>query len=277
LALAWVLSLLMAAWLGWMVRTGLATRRLRPKEIAADRAMILSQQRTALQLHPTDAAVVTQLGGLPWLPEALDWPVGREGPLAFLAQIDLAEARAAGGPDWLPSVGVAFVFNDECRYGLTDPMKLLFAPSPGNAAREPPVVLAKEHCFRRIGMQFSPRPSFPSLDWLNASSCAIGYVDDLYPVVEPDHHLGGYPSEIQPGSLALECEELAKLQPAGPHASNDEPANPLKTAWRLFLQIDSDSAAGMLWHDTGRLYLFIHEDDARTGNFSRTISVMQSY
>ena len=48
-------------------------------------------------------------------------------------------------------------------------------------------------------------------------------------------------------------------------------------AWRLLFQIDSDPELGMMWGDTGMLYIFIREADARAGDFSKTWLISQTH
>jgi len=47
--------------------------------------------------------------------------------------------------------------------------------------------------------------------------------------------------------------------------------------WRLLLQIDSDPALGMNWADGGCLYIFIRARDAKRGDFSKTVTILQSH
>jgi uncharacterized membrane protein YhaH (DUF805 family) len=66
-----------------------------------------------LLMTPTDRSVFSKLGGKPELPATMDWPEGRECARCFVAQLDLAEVRAGGGPDWLPAEGRLYFFYDE--------------------------------------------------------------------------------------------------------------------------------------------------------------------
>lgn len=259
-----------------------ASRRPPPSDEEIDRVheLIRNLARPMLRLEPAERPGLSKLGGAPEMPPELAWPVGPDGPLAFLAQIDLAEARAAGGPDWLPATGMLFVFNDLERYGFPDHVRVLFARSRDGVARPPPAPLREEYDFGERRVRFQPAASAPSLDWLDLDPRLGRGLDDLNEEFEPDHRIGGYPDELQPGSLAIEAEQMARrydrLGDAGA-ARAAAAAAPESTPWRLLLQIDSDDELGMMWGDTGRLYVLIREEDARRGDFTRTVSVMQCY
>lgn len=45
--------------------------------------------------------------------------------------------------------------------------------------------------------------------------------------------------------------------------------------WRLLLQLDSDDASDMMWGDSGILYFWIREADARAGDFSNVWVILQ--
>jgi uncharacterized protein YwqG len=108
------------------------------------------------------------------------------------------------------------------------------------------------------------------LDELSGLSDAFG--DQI------QHRIGGYPSEIQDEQMAISCELMRRGLP--PEYAGTEITPAIERAskqWRLLLQIDSDPALTMNWGDGGRLYVFIREKDARAGDFSRTVTISQTY
>lgn len=242
--------------------------------------------RPTLLLAPTKTPGFSKLGGEPEMPAGARWPSGEHGPLAFVAQLDLAEVRAAGGPDWLPESGTLHFFNDDQRYGFADHVRVLFTPDEEQRVpRLPPPELHRRHRFgaRRVG--FLSMTSIPSLDWLGVDPAEANFSDQELDELadapgaefgdELQHRIGGYPSEIQNSRMAVECEHLARGLPA-----DAEPTDAVLRAarsWRLLLQVDSDPALGMTWGDGGRLYMFIREQHARAGKFGKTVSLWQTY
>lgn len=232
----------------------------------------------------------SKLGGLPELPSGIAWPMGDDEPRAFVAQIDFAEVARQGQIGWLPSDGRIYAFFDDARNGSADVVTIIYSKDPPEREAEPPSAISKRWRFgeRRIG--FMVYSSVPSEDWLEVvgpedltetdlevdAGEAIGFEDfDLGNGVQ--HRIGGYPEEIQNGSLAIEAEYVAQ----GSHRDYRQhvPAEVLDRAreWRLLLQIDSDDALKMNWWDGGRLFVFVREADARKGDFSRTVTITQTH
>lgn len=194
-----------------------------------------------------------------------------------MTQLDLAEARAAAGPEWLPASGALFVFYDEQRADSADRLKVLYSPRRGEVAQLPPAPLRPEYQFGSRRVRFSPATSAPSLDWLDLEPRLADEVEDLYESYEPDHRLGGYPDEIQPASFPTDCEALARRTFPDLHDAPRPASDPGATDWRLLLQIDADDELGMVWIDMGRLFVFVREEDARAGDCSRTVGFSQFY
>lgn len=238
--------------------------------------------RRTLLMTAADSPVFSQLGGSPQLPEQFDWPGGEKGPRTFLCQLSLAEVHAAGGPEWLPPAGRLYFFHDEMRQGFADLVRVIH-----EADEEAPTATLGTSTFVERSVTFQPRNSLPSLDWLGVDlgdlDCDDDELDELADLPErdfgdgPQHRIAGYPGEIQDEQMSLSCELLARgMDPY----KTPEPTPAIERAaksWRLLLQIDSDKGLKMNWGDGGRLYVFIREKHALAGDFSRTITLWQTY
>lgn len=247
------------------------------------RARLHRMSRPALKLAATNQPRFTKIGGAPDLAGGMRWPLGVDGPRAFLMQIDLREARTAGGPDWLPPSGALYAFLDPAEFLSGNEVRIRFTTELGLKARPFPHDLPEDQRFmeRRLGM--TAAASTPSFAWLDIAPAAMlrHSLKDVLKAscpVTPDHRLGGYPAELHPGQLALECEHLS--QDFEGSVYDHEPSDDLRRAaedWRLLLQIDTDRDLGLEYGDRGRFYVFIREEDARRGHFSKTITISQSY
>lgn len=255
-------------WLGlavvsFVVRQLTQFHRPRPTTAAEQRrvrALIQGLERPMLRLCPAKQHGFSKLGGEPEMPPELAWPIGRDGPLAFVAQLDLAGVHAAGGPQWLPKSGALYFFFDD----QSDRMTVLFAKRPGERRAEPPAALEPEREFGERRVAFVPTLARPTVRWLGLNApLLLPAMEDLYETYEPDHRVGGYPAEIQPGCMPAECEG----SPRGFDAT--------ETVWRLLLQVDADDDLGMVWVDMGRIYVLVRETDALIGDFSQTRTFLQ--
>ncbi|WP_304177303.1 YwqG family protein [Phenylobacterium aquaticum] len=233
----------------------------------------------ALVLIEADTPGFSKIGGAPDWRSGSSWPQGPEGRLGFLLQLDLAAAHDAGGPDWLPTTGGLYVFRDD-RWGLADQVLVLHQPLEELETAVPPGDLRAKwrHPERRIG--FMRRMSRPSLEWLGGD---IREVDadafDRFDLTEgdgPSHQVGGYPAEIQETCMPLECEYARRKLPYDPGTATPAITKAAR-AWRLLVQIDSDRALKMNWGDGGMIYVLIREADARAGDFSKTVTITQTY
>lgn len=245
-----------------------------------------SLAQSALTLVAAEQPGFSKLGGEPDLPGSMEWPRAGGQPLAFLAQLDLREVRSADGPEWLPSDGRLWAFNDDQGYGAADHVHILYAPPDAVVARlASPADLKKRLRYRERPVEFRRTIVAPSLEWLGVDPRDLS-IEGLSPEelasapegphrAEPQHRIGGYPSEIQDERMQITAERLARglmrdseITPAIERAAGE---------WRLLLQIDSDPQLGMSFGDAGRLYVFIKEKHARVGDFSKTVSNWQTY
>ncbi|WP_176696052.1 DUF1963 domain-containing protein [Phenylobacterium immobile] len=246
---------------------------------------LTGMQRPTLLLEEDETSAFSKLGGAPNLPPHLAWPIGVKGPQAFIAQLDLGVARNCGGPDWAPSSGALYVFLDDDRFGFGDEIRVLFSPTLGEAPAQFPETLGRKHRYKEKRLRMEHFPSTPSADWvdIDPGSAMIEQLEEdaalsQPPNDSPDHRLFGYPAEIQSGQLWLECEHLACGREGSVYAERPSEAF-IRSAedWRLLLQIDTDEQVGMSYGDGGMFYVFIREADARQADFSRTVTIPQTY
>lgn len=237
--------------------------------------------RPTLLLTPTDAPAFSKVGGWPELPSGVVWPDGaaRDAP-AFVAQISLTAVQANGGFDWLPETGSLYLFFDHWLNGSAGCGKLIFSHEPPAPAVPPPEALPKNQRFTEQRVAFRRFISLPSLDWLETAR-VVRWDPEL--VREADfgdgieHRTGGYPGEIQGGQMAIESEYLHRGLTFDYREPVPDDVRRASRQWRLLLQIDSDPALGMNLWDGGRIYVFVRARDAKRGDFSKTVTITQSY
>ena len=296
LYLVWaVLIAPLPVFLVWQHMKDSAQRRQRysrGQDASPTAARILSRMRrkrqTTLLLTPTQSPGFSKLGGQPELPSDTAWPEAGGAPRAFLAQLDLTDVKAAGGPDWLPEAGRLYAFVDINGAGLADYVRVIHSLEPGADAAAWPEGLPQKLRFPERRAGFLALPSTPSLDWLGIDVREIDVSDEELDTLsdtpaepfgdELQHRIGGYPSEIQETRMALECEHLARGLPSPSWDEEIPPAiDRASKSWRLLLQIDSDPALKMNWGDAGRLYVFIREKHATAADFSRTVTLWETH
>lgn len=230
----------------------------------------------------------TRFGGSPEITG--DWPRFGGRPMAHLARMDLAEIRAAGGPDWLPAEGRLHVFLDMGARAQD------FEPEQPGACRvvwerndakplAPPEDLGGRSLIPPFPLTFQPRTSFADervgIDWRSLTrdeertldAAILGFLSP-----EPAHQIGGYPGNLQGDVMEVECAVAAARGGDIRELGTDDPT-PTELAaardWRLLLQVDSDPGAGFDWVQNGRLFFWIREADAQAGDFSRIFAIAQ--
>lgn len=222
------------------------------------------------------------------------WPRYAGRPLSFVAQLDLAEMWAAGGPDWLPKQGLLLFFYDLEHGGWGfDPndagsFVVRYETDGAGLAAAPPD-LPDDARFPAYPLVAAAGVSYPDEQRLNLDLRGLSKAEELsleaaleaLTPAEPAHQVGGYPAPIQNDGMELECQlashGLHVGRPEGYKAKQVESLKPGAADWRLLLQVDTDHEAGMMWGDTGRLYFWIREQDARAGDFSKAWMILQCY
>lgn len=237
----------------------------------------------------------SKLGGLPNLPEGIDWPSWKGRSLAFLCQIDLAALPQPPVMADLPESGYLYFFYDQeqSTWGF-DPadrgswrvIYSLHPPAPTSRAAPPD--LDDEGLFFERGMEFRSIASLPDPQRLTLNAQGEEEDEIAERILEakdtlfqgrPQHQIGGYPSVVQNDSMEFECQLAANGVYCGDPSGYEDPRVAELAAgvsdWRLLLQLDTDDEIGMMWGDCGLLYFWLREKDLQRLDFQQTWMILQ--
>ncbi len=246
---------------------------------------------------------VSKLGGLPDLPPHLQWPKWRGIPLAFIAQINLAEIHQFDVANVLPSSGILYFFYDADHIPVGyDPTlrggwRVLYEQQisalqrmsvpPSLLARETPW-LPEEHHYKSCKLNFSVETTLPSGDSLSIARLQLSRMEqnayeELLKTLnrsyhEPIHRLLGCPDALQ-GDMQLECQLIDSGLNLGSGEEYFSEQNRYlwqgAETWQLLLQLDTDPDPLMVWDIEGRVYYWIRKEALQNQIFDDVWFVMQ--
>ena len=247
--------------------------------------------------HEDDLAIgSSRIGGVPDLPDNVIWPMWRNKPLAFLAQINLAECAHFQFASFLPKEGWLVFFYDveQSTWGY-DPndkgsLAVLFIAKTQAPLkrRELPIEIPNDAFYNlcRVGMReiITAPPYYDSslIEKLQLSpdelDAYLNLVDEIYSEGGVYHQFLGYPQPVQ-GDMQLECQLVSNgLYCGDPSGYNNPKALELSkgaTEWKLLFQLDTDENTKMIWGDVGRLYFLLRENYFVEKKFGESWMVLQ--
>ncbi len=261
---------------------------------------IAAETQTRVRLLGAERDTGSWIGGAPDLPEGTSWPRWEGAPLAFIAQIDLAQAPHADMPDWAPKAGrLVFFFEADQGGSGFDPsdrgsgVVLHIAAETPLVATLPPDDLSAKVWFKRKPLRFVAEESFQSYERAAELGPRLSERDWTWLQTEiekaevrtqadgPQHALFGWPAPIQGDDMEIECQLASNGVSCGDASYLKHPDyERLKSGiadWTLLLQIDTDDDAQMMWGDAGRLYFWVRREEAAHGDFSNVWTVLQCY
>ena len=207
-------------------------------------------------------------------------------PYSFVCQLNLSE-HVSYSLSCLPHDGMIYIFHNHDaefsgEYPVRDNIRVFYL-SDANvelARISYPATLEKRFRYKPAKVCCQPEPTLPPLesntlkeigiDYENAEMAAnyIAFLNkfsiEMQGLHDVRHRLLGHPDQLQDN-----LEERAVR-----YSSRLSTKSPLDK-WRLLLQIDSDTATGMMWGDAGRMYLMIRENDLEKGNFENVAGFIQ--
>jgi uncharacterized protein YwqG len=223
-------------------------------------------------------------------------------PLSFVAQVDLAEVAAAGEtlPE-LPTTGRLLLFYDllETPWGFSPGDRVGFrllhddTGVEGLVPLDAPddlVALGTDGVLPELALRARPTLTTPPsgaepLRGALDEGDAQAYHDWTMAALDaPDwdvHQVGGWPHQVQ-GDMQLECALVSAGHSTGDGRAFADPA--VRAAaereapdWVLVLQVASDDERGVMWGDSGFLYVWMRRQDLRERAFERAHLVLQCF
>lgn len=240
----------------------------------------------------------TKIGGRPDLPQGFKWPVFDANPLAFIAQLNLAEVVLYDTEQLLPGTGILYFFYDADQeiWGF-DPKdfggwKVIYFDGDQNTLQRMdfPEGFPEHARYQACGIDIKNEPSLPALESVYIEELNLAEEEsDAYSEitgveVENDndfnHKLLGHPCQIQ-DDIQLECQLVSNGLYCGDSSGYEDPKRAILEKsvkdWRLLLEINSDDHAGMMWGDSGRLYFWIKDTDLKKRQFDKVWMILQCY
>jgi uncharacterized protein YwqG len=266
---------------------------------------------------PVDDAPLgsSKFGGMPDLPRGMPWPTWKslgyqfahcdkqtqsenyeEQPLAFIAQINLADLQGFPACARLPSQGLLYFFcewySSFTKWGWVDSSlqstpRVMYVDAGRQLERRRNPLDSKSFESFPCRLSFIQEWTIPdwhhyTYDFYNNYEDGYVVIHALQDAISPTrfslddgtrsvHRMFGWPREIC-DRLFLDSE-LARNGITGSHRYMDVRTRELEQAakdWLLLLQIDTDERnPGWMWGDGGTIYYTIHPDDLRNLRFDR--------
>lgn len=237
----------------------------------------------------------SRLGGSPDVPDGFEWPTWREKPLAFLAQLNMAELSRFSTAEPLPDTGWLLFFYDaeQSTWGF-DPQDLgswsvvyVTGDSENLQQTSVPIESFLDGKYAACHVAFFEALTAPSAESPEIQDLALSpdEFEAYFDITSPDgstqgkcHQLLGLAQAIQ-GEMRLECQLASNGVYCGnPQGYEGPRAVELAKGvddWILLLQVDTDDKARMMWGDVGRLYFWIKRGDLARSDFSKVWMVLQ--
>ncbi len=277
----------------------------------------LGRNGIELKLLP-DAAPVrvggSKIGGCPDLPPGFEWPTytdfedGKENPLSFMAQVNLADAAPFDLAHELPPTGMLLFFYDmESAHWGFDPRHkgcafVYYVEDTVSLTRGSfPEALAEEYRYAERAVSLASALIPPDCanisdetdariraivggDWDKATDMYCDLRDELRGYSEHGDngsYLLGWP-DIQQDVMEEECEMVARGMEEPSLSKLDEAtrADVLRASrdWVLLFQLASimdEEKGDLMFGDLGNLYFWIRKQDLAARDFSKAWLILQ--
>jgi hypothetical protein len=212
------------------------------------------------EITDADWAVgATRVGGEPDLPLDLPWPVGAEGPLLFVLQVDLALVAPLDLEERLPSDGLLSVFADPF---AEDVRVLHHEPGVALARRATPAD-SQRPPFRACGVEVQAELHLPPPDsaFMDGADGSALFDDDEHDAYWDEVWLA-WRERLRPGPAGScgihQILGYAMAERLEAQALHEE----------VLIGFDSDDRANMQWGDVHCVWVFMDRDRLAARAFS---------
>ncbi len=236
---------------------------------------------------------VSKVGGQPDLPPHVSYPGWNGEPLAFLAQINLADLGDFNTISELPPSGILSFFYHLSQPWGYDPKhfggwRILFIEDLKNIERTAsPGNLPKEGRYPACTLSFFEQMTFPPHEsrMVKALKLTEEETRRYFDLVDEasgnalTNRICGYPDPIQ-GNMQLECQMASNGIYYGDAKAHLHPRyqelKPGAVDWKLVMQLDSEEKnAQMIWGDYGRIYFWMHQNALKNREFQKAWLTLQ--
>lgn len=240
----------------------------------------------------------SKIGGYPDLPSGFSYPKWKNMPLAFLAQINLAEISGFSASSNLPSSGfLSFFYNASQETWGFDPKdkgswQVYYFSDMNTIQRiQFPNDLPDEGRYLPCSLSFFEELTLPPWESIAIENLSltreemdvyIGLLDNILSSGSGlINRILGYPEQIQ-GDMQIECQMVSNGIFCGDGKAQEHPRyKELMTGaadWELLLQLDSEEEnAQIIWGDVGRVYFWIHKKSLENREFDKVWFQLQCF
>jgi uncharacterized protein YwqG len=231
--------------------------------------------------HDVDLGA-TRMGGLPDLPEGVEWPQRKGRLLSLLLQLRMSDVLGLDREAVLPSSGWLCFFYDAADqpWGFEpadhDGWRVVYFDVPIERLRRMPVPAHAQCVYQPCLVRVEAEDTLPDssalitegvLEHMSADfDVYFDLVDDrVHAEGDCRHRLLGNPDVIQ-GEMRFTCQYASNGIYCGDLSAEDDPRARVLAAgvedWILLLQVDTDDdGPGWMWGDCGRIFFWIRKQD----------------
>ena len=243
---------------------------------------------------------VSHFGGKPDVPDDFVWPVYKNMPLVFLAQLSCAELAPYDINHELPETGLLSFFyalDNEC-YGYENRdvagfRVFWFDGETALHTHEFVVGIPEKHMLPRIGISFTREATYPHCE--DFTVLTESNIEDYNKFEAAEQELGIHRTDLMHRTLGWadliqnnstwHCELLSQGYSFGsefmkiPEQIRSGSKLPSVHRWKLLLQLGTvrEGDFTLMFGDAGKLYFYIPEEDLKSRRFDRVCGEMQCY